>query len=88
VFTGPTIVTTLSISLVWILYNAIPPYLLLHYNFIGKGQTLRWACTIGFYLSGMCGLCAIILLWLVYPAQVRGRDKVYCKNYVDTYVRT
>eukprot|EP00884_Botryococcus_braunii_P012540 jgi/Botrbrau1/21287/Bobra.0573s0001.1 len=69
VITGPTVITTLSISLVWILYNAIPPYLLLHYNFVGKGQTLRWACTLAYYLSGACGIAAIVLLWLVYPAQ-------------------
>jgi hypothetical protein len=34
VFTGPMIMTTLSLSLLWILNNAIPPYLLPHYNFI------------------------------------------------------
>ena len=71
VFTGPTVVTTLSISLVWIIYSAIPPYLLLHYNFIGRGATLRWACTLCFLISSLCGIAAITLLWLVYPTQVR-----------------
>ncbi len=71
VFTGPTVVTTLSISLVWIIYSAIPPYLLLHYNFIGRGATLRWACTLCFFISSLCGIAAITLLWLVYPTQVR-----------------
>ncbi|KAK9904260.1 hypothetical protein WJX75_007984 [Coccomyxa subellipsoidea] len=69
VFTGPTVVTTLSISLVWIIYSAIPPYLLLHYNFIGRGATLRWACTLCFLISSLCGIAAITLLWLVYPTQ-------------------
>jgi hypothetical protein len=71
IFTGPTVITTLSISVVWIIYSAIPPYLLLHYNFIGRGSTLRWACTLCFFISSLCGIAAIILLWLVYPAQVR-----------------
>ena len=71
VATGPTVVTTLSISLVWLVYTAIPPYLLLHYHFVGRGQTLRWACRICFWVSSLCGLAAIILLWLVYPKQVR-----------------
>ncbi len=70
VFTGPTVVTTLSISLVWIIYGSIPPYLLLHYNFIGRGPTLRWACTLCFLISSLCGITAITLLWLVYPTQV------------------
>lgn len=75
VFTGPTVVTTLSISLVWIIYSAIPPYLLLHYNFIGRGATLRWACTLCFLISSLCGIAAITLLWLVYPTQVRAQSR-------------
>lgn len=70
VVTGPTVVTTLSISLVWLIYTAIPPYLLLHYHFVGRGQTLRWACRICFWLSSLAGIAAIVLLWLVYPKQV------------------
>jgi endoglucanase len=69
VFTGPTVVTTLSISIIWIAYNAIPPYLLLHYNYIGKGTTLRAACSACYILTSLCSLVAIILIWLVYPAQ-------------------
>ena len=65
--TGPSVVSTLSISLIWIMYNAIPPYLLLHYNFIGKGQTLRWACTVCFWMTTALSLSALVLLWLVYP---------------------
>jgi len=69
VFTGPTVVTTLSISIIWIAYNAIPPYLLLHYNYIGRGTTLRAACSACYVLTSLCSLVAIILIWLVYPAQ-------------------
>ena len=69
--TGPAVVSTLSISLIWIIYNAIPPYLLLHYNFIGKGQTLRLACTICHLMTTGLSLGALVLLWLVYPPEVR-----------------
>lgn len=29
-------------SLLWIVYNMIPPYLLIHYTFIGRGSTLNF----------------------------------------------
>ena len=72
--TGPAVVSTLSISLIWIIYNAIPPYLLLHYNFIGKGQTLRLACTICHLMTTGLSLGALVLLWLVYPPEVREEE--------------
>jgi len=65
--TGPAVVSTLSISIIWIMYNAIPPYLLLHYNFVGRGATLRWACTVCFWMTSALSLAALVLLWLVYP---------------------
>ena len=34
--------TTLIVSLLWIVYNMIPPYLLIHYTFIGRGSTLNF----------------------------------------------
>ena len=36
--------TTLLVSLAWMLFNMIPPYLLLHYQFIGRGTTLKIVC--------------------------------------------
>lgn len=39
---GPTIITTLAISVVWIVYGLIPPYLLFHYAIIGRGSTLKF----------------------------------------------
>lgn len=32
---------TLMISLVWVVYNMIPPFLLLWYTWVGQGTTLR-----------------------------------------------
>ena len=55
----------------WIVYSIIPQYLLLHYTWIGRGTTLRMACKIGFYISSLAAVAAIILLWLVYPPVVR-----------------
>ena len=75
---GTGIVTTLSLSLVWIVYSIIPQYLLLHYTWIGRGTTLRMACKIGFYVSSLAAACAIILLWLVYPPVVSHKSTVVC----------
>lgn len=36
--------TTLLVSLAWMIFNMIPPYLLLHYQFVGRGTTLKIAC--------------------------------------------
>ena len=41
---GPTVITTLAISVVWIVYGMIPPYLLIHYALIGRGSTLSFMC--------------------------------------------
>ena len=49
----------------------IPPLLLMWYNFIGRGGTLRALCTICFYISSVCGILAVVLLWLVYPKEAR-----------------
>lgn len=37
-------ITTLAISVVWIVYSMIPPVLLLWYTFIGRGTTLKLLC--------------------------------------------
>ena len=68
---GSGVITTLTLSLVWIVYSIIPQYLLLHYTWVGRGTTLRYACQIGFILSTLCALFAIGLLWMVYPRTVR-----------------
>lgn len=39
---GPSVITTLSISVAWIVYGMIPPFLLLHYTFVGRGATLAF----------------------------------------------
>ena len=51
-------------------HRAIPPLLLMWYNYIGRGATLRMMCRLCFYLSALCGILALVLLWLVYPREV------------------
>ena len=48
----------------------IPPLLLMWYNFIGRGGSLRALCTVCYYVSSLCGILAVVLLWLVYPKDV------------------
>lgn len=60
-------VTTLTISVVWIVYSMIPPYLLIHYTWIGRGTTLQFMCRVAFVLSFVTSICAMLLLWAVYP---------------------
>ena len=36
-----SISNTLMISLVWVVYNMIPQYLLIHYTWVGRGGSLR-----------------------------------------------
>ena len=60
-------ITTLTISVVWIVYSMIPPYLLIHYTWIGRGTTLQFMCRVAFVLSFVTSICAMLLLWLVYP---------------------
>ncbi len=64
---GATVVTTLTISVVWIIYSMIPPYLLIHYTWIGRGTTLQFMCRVAFVLSFVTSICAMLLLWAVYP---------------------
>ena len=35
-FTGATVLSPLCISMLWALYNAIPPYLILHFAIFGR----------------------------------------------------
>ena len=55
----------------WIIYSAIPPLLLCVYRFLGRGTFLSWLCWLSFLVSSACGFLAILLLWNVYPAEVR-----------------
>ncbi|CAL8466081.1 g5617 [Coccomyxa elongata] len=64
---GPTVITTLAISVVWIVYALIPPFLLIWYTFIGRGGTLNFWCRVMFLVSYAASILALLLLWAVYP---------------------
>ena len=49
--------------MLWGLYNCIGPYLLLHYSYIGRQQTLTLAATAG--MAGALGLAALAVSLLV-----------------------
>ncbi|KAK9804363.1 hypothetical protein WJX72_009368 [[Myrmecia] bisecta] len=66
---GPAVITTLAISVVWIIYAMIPPYLVIHYTWIGRGGSLQLMCRFTFVLSYLAGILALLLLWAVYPRQ-------------------
>ena len=66
---GPTVVTTLSISIVWIVYSMIPPTLLLIYATGMRGRVLAAACKLAFVMTYVSSLLALMLLWAVYPAK-------------------
>lgn len=59
--------TTLLVSLLWMIFNMVPPFLLLWYWLIGRGTTLRFICKIAFVLTTVCGIGALVLIWLLYP---------------------
>ena len=54
---GPSVITTLAISVVWIVYSMIPPFLLLWYTFIGRGTTLKLLCRCA--LLAACSVSAV-----------------------------
>jgi hypothetical protein len=66
---GPTVITTLSISIVWIVYSMIPPTLLLIYATGMRGRVLAGACKVAFVMTYLSSLLALMLLWAVYPAE-------------------
>lgn len=66
----------LAISIIWAIYNAIPPVLVLFYAVVGKGVLLQYLCRFCMLLSFFCGATAIGLLWGLYP-------KVYNFNQVS-----
>ena len=59
----------LAISIIWAVYNAIPPALVLFYAAIGKGVLLQYLCRFCMLLSFFCGATAIGLLWGLYPKE-------------------
>ncbi len=66
-FTTATITSPLAMSVIWAVYNAIPPGLVLFYAFVGKGTLLQYLCRFCLLLSFFCSFTAIGLIWGLYP---------------------
>lgn len=43
---APTLLSPLAISLLWAIYNAIPPYLIIHYTWIGRVRPTFFTATL------------------------------------------
>ena len=53
-FTGATVLSPLCISMLWAIYNAIPPYLILHFAIFGRVSLFRhllWCAVCAFALA-------------------------------------
>lgn len=68
-FTSGSVTSPLAISIIWAVYNAIPPFLVLWYAIVGKGVMLQYLCRLLMLTSFFCGAAAIGLLWGLYPEE-------------------
>lgn len=57
----------LVLSILWTFYNMVPFYLILHYAYIGRNTSLKWACWVGMVLMMIAGILSIFLVWFLMP---------------------
>jgi hypothetical protein len=60
-----------SISLCWIVFNTVPHLLLLLNGYFGPGLLMVGICKICMFVTNASGILAIILMWLLYPREVK-----------------
>ena len=65
VFTGATIISPLLISIVWCIYNMIPPCLVLTYALFGRKHMLSFSCFIAMFLSSSALVISLGLVWWI-----------------------
>ena len=56
-----------TVTLLWALYNCIGPYLLLHYTYLGRQDSLRVASSLGMHLALGLAVLAVALLVMFSP---------------------
>ena len=66
-----TVINAVTISVVWLVFAAIPPFLLTFYAIVGQGTALRYTCKGCFVIATIAPIIAVLLLWFVYPTVVR-----------------
>ena len=62
----------LDVLTAWAAYNAVPPLLLAHYAWVGRGRSLRAACTLAALASTAVLAGAAFAGWLFLPPHIRG----------------
>lgn len=65
VFTGAVIVSPLLVSIVWCLYNAIPPILLFTYSIAGRNFILSFMCALAMVVSTACVITSLGFIWWI-----------------------
>ena len=62
----------LDVLTAWAAYNAVPPLLLAHYAWLGRGKSLRAACGLAAAASTLVLAGAAFAGWLFLPPHIRG----------------
>lgn len=65
VFTGATIISPLLISIVWCIYNMIPPCLVLTYALWGRKKMLSFSCFLAMIMSSAALVISLGLVWWI-----------------------
>ena len=65
VFTGAVIISPLLISIIWCLYNMIPPFLVLTYACFGRKHVLSFFCFWAMIASTASIVCSLGLVWWI-----------------------
>ena len=64
-FTGAVIISPLLISIIWCLYNMIPPVLVLTYACFGRKHILSLFSFLAMVASSAALVCSIGLVWWI-----------------------
>jgi len=67
-FNGGVVDTPLTISLIYLVYNLIPQYLLLQYAAFNQQRFFNAVCKVCMLLSTAFALFGVVLIWVLYPS--------------------
>jgi hypothetical protein len=65
VFTGAVIVSPLLVSIIWCLYNALPPILLFTYAIAGRKYILSFMCGLAMIVSTAAVIASLGFIWWI-----------------------
>ncbi len=72
-FTGAVIISPLLISIIWCLYNMIPPVLVLTYACFGRKRVLSFLSFLAMVATSAALVCSISLVWWIQVKPLTGR---------------